>query len=237
MTVPTSFEHDTLHTANPQPVSGALLCDSYHHYYHYQASTQYLWLARICYLLGEPGEAERAIKKALFQDHFNEEALAIKDKGSADDIAHTYSKHPLFDAQFCDAVGRKQVAATALHDAGVRAVLEGNVPAATQCFESAIAAAPMHSNSHFWLGKCRLSLGDPLGAKRNLQEAISLSHIDHEAYHKAASGEHVKRARAFMACGELDLAINDFTKALDLDRTNQDAATGRETAQKIRANK
>lgn len=234
---PEDFPHDTLRTANPQPHSGALLCDSYHHFYHYQASTQYLWLARICYLLEASAEAEQAIKKALFQDHFNEEALAIKNKGSVDGIAHTYDKHPLFDAQFCNSVGRKHDAVTVLHDEGVKAVLSGDMATAVEKFMQALNISPTHSNSHLWMGKCRLAMGDAIGAKKNMQEAIRLSHLDHEAYHKAASQEHVKRAREFFKRSELDLAINDYTKALDLDRTNQDAIKERDEAQKLRANK
>lgn len=237
MTSPPNFEHDTLRTANPQPHSGALPCDSYHHYYHYQSSTQYLWLARACYLLGADAQAQEAIKKALFQDHFNAEALAIKNKGGIGDIAHTYDKHPLFDTQFCDSVGRRHDAATVPHDEGVHAVLRGDMATAVEKFAQALGASPAHSNSHLWMGKCRLAMGDATGAKKSFQEAIRLAHLDHDSYHKAASVEHLKRARAFMSRGEFDLAINDYTKALDLDRTNQDATTERTAAQKVRANK
>lgn len=188
----------------------------------------------MCYLLGNSAEAEQAIKKALFQDHFNAEALAIKNKGNSDDIAHTYDKHSLWDAEFCNSVGRKHDAATSLHDEGVKAVLSGDMATAVDRFMKALAASPTHSNSHLWMGKCRLAMGDAIGAKKNMQEAIRLAHLDHEAYHKSASQEHVKRAREFLKRGELYLAINDFNKALDLDRTNQDAIKERDAANKLR---
>lgn len=231
---PENFDHDKPPTPATQPASGALPCDGYHHFYHYQSSTQYLWLARLCHDLGDKAAAEDAVKKALFQDHFNEEALAIKTQGNTQGVNHTYSKHPLLDAQFCESVGRSPDNATTLHDGAVKAILEGNIAQAILHLEQAIAANPKHSNSHFWLGKCRMLEGRLEEARALVQEAIRLAHLDHEAYHRSASDIHLERARQFLHNGSLDLAINDYTKALDLNRSNVAASAELAAAEKLR---
>ena len=174
------------------------------------------------------------MKKALFQDHFNEEALAIKAKGSDKGIEHSYNKHPLYDVEFCASVARKTDAATALHDDAVKALLTEDTQKAILLFAEAVASFPTHSNSHFWLGKCRMLEGKTSEAKTLLLEAIRLAHQGHDAYHHSASDAHVARARAFLAEGNIDLAINDFTKALDLNRGNEVALKEREAAQRVK---
>src|ERR1700753_3853410 len=54
-----------------QDASSPLACDAYHHYYHYQSSAQYLWLATTLRVLGRTNEAIVAYNNAIFQDHFN----------------------------------------------------------------------------------------------------------------------------------------------------------------------
>lgn len=213
---------------------GALPCDAYHHYYHYQSSAQYLWLARACFALGDKDAAAAALKKALFQDHFNEEALALSSVSIPADVPFSYDKHPLRDATFLASVGLPAGVATFMHDEAAQLFEQAKYEQALKQFAKAAACDSEHSNSHFGMGKCCFMLGQFDEARKHVTEAVRLSHLAHDAYHRAASQAHVKRAREFMTQGEIDLAINDFSKALDLHRGNQDALSGREQAQKMR---
>lgn len=60
------------------------------------------------------------------------------------------------------------------------------------------------------------------------EKAIAMSSARHDAYHKHASGAHVLRGEYNMQAGELDLAIADFSKALDLWRGNAQATVLRD---------
>lgn len=213
---------------------GALPCDAHHHYYHYQSSTQYLFLARSCFALGLKEEAMNALQKALFQDHFNEEALAMKATGSAEGVARTYAKHPLTDAEFCTSVGKQPNDATTLHDAAVASWQSGDAPSAITKLKEALSAFPEHANLLLTLGRILWEMQDYTQSRDVLKEAARLAHVSHDAYHRAASAQHLERARGFAAAGELDLAVNDFNKALDLHGGNEDAKKERAEILKIK---
>jgi len=54
-------------------------------------------------------------------------------------------------------------------------------------------------------------------------EALRIFGARHERYHHHASALHVARGKMYVELAELDLAINDLTKALDLNRHNREA--------------
>jgi tetratricopeptide (TPR) repeat protein len=207
----------------------SLPCDHFHHYYHYQSCAQYLWLAETCIALEAMDEALTAYEKALFQDHFCEEAKKDVSRLTCH-VPPIYDKHPLFDIAFCSSVGELPTDATALHDAGVHATLAGDIASALAALNKAITLEPGHSNSYFARGKCWFMQKAYAKARNDFAEAIHLSHIKHDAYHQLASDEHTKRAQLFLAAREADLAIADFSKALDLNRRNKNALAGRAAA-------
>lgn len=223
MLSPLSDAHDTLPpaTCNLQ-LTGALPCDAYHHYYHYQSSAQYLLLAEILHALGMQEEMKQALQKALFQDHYNQAALAFKAEGRPAQIA--YDKHPLLDSAFCASVAMPQSASTRLHDEAVAAWQGGDGAQATALCEAALRADAQHSNSHYALARSLQAQGQHGKALPHAQEAVRLSHILHDAYHRAASQEHLARARQFLSEEAMELAYNECTKALDLHRQNREAA-------------
>lgn len=215
-------------SCNPQLQLGALPCDAWHHYYHYQSSAQYLHLAEALRLLGRSDDALAALGRALFQDHFNPVALRAREclaAGREEFLPLSdYTLHPASDHAFLASTGRADDAATELHDKAVFVIKQQDNAAAMHYLTAALALSPHHANSFFTRGRLHLAAGRPEAALADLQEAIRLSHAEHDAYHAQASEAHRERALAFLAQGELDLAINDFTKALDLDRGNRLAA-------------
>jgi len=209
-----------------------LACDLYHHNYHYQSSAQYLWLAQCWIILGRAEEAKFAYEKAIFQDHFNQEALQGLNSLEASNTTPQYDKHPLYDAEFQESIGEKAPDETILHDKAVDLYLQGEIDAALQLLEP----SKNHSNSYFLRGKCYFSQQNYEHSVADFREAIRLSHLKHDEYHICASNQHLKRGQEFLANGEIDLAIADFSKSLDLYSKNQEAIRARENAYQIKAN-
>jgi len=233
------FEHDTPDeiTCNAQSLAGALPCDAWHHYYHYQSSAQYLWLAETLRALGLAGEMKEAYTRAIFQDHFNQEALAgVKDATRATGHTPVYDKHPVFDLEFRGLIGQLPDDATKLHDEAARAFIAGDSASAVLLLDKAIASVPHHSNSLFTRGKCHFMEQRFEEARTDFAEAIRQSHRHHDAYHRNASAEHLARGRRFFERDELDLAVSDFTKALDLYRGNKQALKARAEAYRAKGN-
>lgn len=203
------------------PEKGALPCDAFHHHYHYQSSAQYTLLAHLCFALGKKEEMQLAISKALFQDHYNEEALELRASGFAGDLPR-YAKHPLTDAEFCANIGKPATRATQWHDEAM-ALMERDPAAAQELLEKLVRHYPTHSNGRFRLAQLYAVQNLHKQAYTQLIEAIRLSHEEHDGYHQTASGEHVARGAEFARHAEYDLAINEFHKALDLHRGNAEA--------------
>lgn len=213
-----------------------LSCDAYHHYYHYQSSAQYLWLATTLRVLGRTNDAIVAYNNAIFQDHFNQEALDGKkellSENSFSPFIPKYDKHPVTDAEFCKSIGELPNACTKLHDKAAAEYLAGKYA----YILSIIPPDSFHSNSCFLLGKCWFHLQRYGKATDNFREAIRLSHMHHDRYHHHASTQHFLRGTTLFYGGDLDLAIADFTKALDLNRNNCEAKMARARAYKEKGN-
>ena len=89
--------------------------------------------------------------------------------------------------------------------------------------EKLVQHYPAHSNGLYRLAFAYVQQGKAEAACAHVKEAIRLSHIEHDSYHRAASQQHFERGQQFAQVQEYDLAINDFYKALDLNRQNQQA--------------
>lgn len=208
-----------------QAASDLSVIDGYHHHYHYQSSAQYLWLGDILKLMGKHDEAATAYQKAVFQDHGNEDAIR-KLAGNPIPIVPGYCSHPVLDAEFCTAIGEDKTQETRQHDRAAHLYLAGEYKKAV----ALLLVQPAHGNSCFLLGKCYTAMEDYAKARHALTEAIGLSHSAHNAYHCLASEHHFRRGNVFLTAGETDLAIMDFSKALDLYPGNKNALQARADA-------
>jgi tetratricopeptide (TPR) repeat protein len=234
------YSASPLATCNLQPATSALPCDAWHHHYHYQSSAQYLWLAETLAALEKPDGAVAAYDKAVFQDHLNVAAIEGKKKVAgrklqvADVLQHaaSYAKHPLLDAEFCISTGGQPDESTPFHDKAAGYYLAGD-------YMRALAILPvdiLHGNSRFLRGKCWFRLKEYEKACEDLSEAVRLSHLRHDAYHRFASRQHFLRGERFLNEGGIDLAIAGFTRALDLHGGNKDARKARAAAYYAKGN-
>ena len=186
-------------------------------------------------MLGREEEAGSALERSIFQDHFNAEALEAK-KNAARTAVPNYDKHPLLDEPFLKSIGKQSLAQTSNHDRAASAFAERDYEKGCSLLDKAIGSGPPHSNSFFLRGKCRFMQGQYGLAQEDFSEAIRLSHMEHDAYHRAASEEHFKRGLDYYSREELDLAVSDFTKALDLHRGNKKALEARANAYRAKGN-
>ncbi|MEI7670298.1 MAG: hypothetical protein WCJ33_09475, partial [Pseudomonadota bacterium] len=143
-------------------------------------------------------------------------------------------KHPVYDFEFRSLIGEANKSATNLHDNAAQLYLSGHFKFTLELLLG--DNAPLNENSYFLIGKSFAMLGEFENAKNYLLEAIRLSQIKHDEYHDFASLEHVKRGRLFYAISEIDLAISDFTKALDLNNKNIEALHERAKCYRIKGN-
>lgn len=211
-----------------------LPCDAYHHYYHYQSSAQYLWLAETLVILNKICDAEIVYNKAIFQDHFNQAAIdGLNNLEKPKIIAvPVYDKHPIYDAEFCQSIGRKISLETEVHDKAVDLYLASKFDEAISLLEQNFE----HSNSHFLMGKCYFAKQEYENAEKQFLYAIAISHKSHNEYHIFASNQHLARGKEFFVSGELDLAIADFSKSLDLYPKNQETIRARANAYQSKGN-
>lgn len=77
--------------------------------------------------------------------------------------------------------------------------------------------------AYLWLGTCNIFLHKLNKANAYLLEAIALLSKQHEHYHKNFSKHFYKRGLLHHKLDEIDLALNDLNRSLDLHRSNIDA--------------
>jgi tetratricopeptide (TPR) repeat protein len=201
-------DHDT-----PLPIScnGQLACDRYHHFYHYKSSYQHLMLAQKLNAAGDEEGATKHFKAALFQDHLNEAAKI----GHAELVSASISK--LHQPELLPDGSRNKFGMTKYD---------------THITSGAIEALVTYERSLGWEEDASMELC----ARGKFAEALAISSERHDRYHRHASDEHLKRGKEFLRAGEIDLAIADFSKALDLYRGNKEARAARAGAYRAKGN-
>ena len=195
--------------------------DSYHHFYHYQSSAFQLWLAESFCAMGEWEPALAHFDKAVFQDHLNMFAL--------------YGRGYLFYRNGKSAEAWKDFSLVQKHQfSGIayeqvtqwKAVLSpyGKHPLGQKqfCPEAGIEDS-LTGDALCKTGQEHFAQGDYAKAAEHFAQAVTLSGQAHDAYHRFASQLRLQRATQFVAEGEIDLAIADCSKALDLWNENDSA--------------
>jgi tetratricopeptide (TPR) repeat protein len=126
--------------------------------------------------------------------------------------------------------------ASLFHDRGWYYQQLGEYAYASANYSSAIACDNTHSNAYYGRGKCAGYLQDMEAALQDYNAAIMLSTTQHDTYHHQASEQHVSRGIMYNETGDDDLAINDYGKALDLNRTHCEAYFKRGQAYLLKEN-
>lgn len=168
-------------------------------------------------------EADFALAQRLSGNRYaGYEALS-----AAAPLALSYDKHTLNDAAFCRDMGRGLSAATGLHDAASALFLKSDYLGALGRIDAALQADAGHANSHFLRGRCWFAMENYAKAAESFAAALAVIVHEHDAYHRQASDLHMQRGQLLCGGENWDLAIADFTKALDLHTGNLKALAER----------
>ena len=256
-----------------------VLCDGYHHYFHYQGSLYYQWRGDLYVLENDKENALKDYDKALFFDHNNRAAMNAKDALMNDKAMPSRDYRAAFECDLDYALRIKQwpqeqllpsSAAAALyakagvlgrdghyrdaidmlgqaiqlfsesaslyHDRGFFYQQLEEMDLAQADYESALKRSPTHSHAWYGKGRCAMARGEYKSAMECFNHAITLSSEQHDAYHQFASVGHMRRGKLSFFLGNRELAINDYTKALDLYPKNVDALLARANCYKGKGN-
>ena len=222
------------------------LSECYHHFYHYQGSFQYCLLAESHHQLGEWDEAATAYEKSLFQDHTNARALEGVAQLISRDMAllsENYTRMVEYDHDIPTLIylpGQKPVhkektqqrlrenkTPSGLYDLGIWYFLQGDHENARVAFAECLREDASHSKAVFAMGRIAHTHQQWRDAVAWLRHAARLLAEEHDGYHWTASHHRYMRAGLHMAMNALDMAIADYTKALELQNKNKQAYLAR----------
>lgn len=181
-------------------------CDQHHHLYHYKSSHMHLCYGLHLRASGDEAAARKEFEAAVFQDHLNSQA-----------------KEALSSLQGNAAAIQSGSPRSTRHDGGAYDThIQTHAIERLATFEASLGWEPDTS-------MVRLAVGEYL-------EALRICNDRHQRYHRHASNAHLSRGRWHEAQGNLDLAIADYSKALDLNSKNQDALHARATLYRLKEN-
>lgn len=231
------------------------LSDQYHHYYHYQGSYQYTLLAECHAYLDELGEALAAYKKAVFQDHTNPRALmglkAVENNQPLPLGLPEYTRMVEYDSDLSHYIflpGERPLKpekthtapeennASSLYDAAIHAINKKDTDKAREYFILTLKLNPEHSKAAFGLGRIAFEKHAYRDALVWIKKACAMLSEEHDAYHWTSSFHRLWRGEVYEAMGDADMAIADYSKAIDLQGKNTDAYLARAKAYLAKGN-
>jgi tetratricopeptide (TPR) repeat protein len=175
--------------------SAVMLSNQYHHYVHYICST--IHCARAEWATTDATRTE-AIEAALFQDHTNARALALRD-GALPLPAYDL---PMWEDEEWPAAIRPPAGKLSAQDMNSGAWL---------CRD----AAPVRRLAAVAFGHAAANRMDD--ARTTMEEVARLAHRWHRHYHRQASLHRLQRGRIWQAMEEPYLALDEFRHAHDID--------------------
>lgn len=155
-------------------------------------------------------------------------AQLVPDEKAASEYlrAHSYGQHGQYRealAAMDKAIMHLPTSAALFHDRGCYNLHLGAYGCGISDYSEAITLDSTHSNAYYGRGTCFWHQQKRRPALQDYDDAIRLSTMKHEAYHHQASQLHAVRGEIYGRIGEIELAINDYTKAIDLNRQHVDA--------------
>ncbi len=211
------------------------LNDKYHPLIHFQGS--HLFLDKACALdhLDRADEAEKDFEHAVFLDHRNEFAMNKMRTSPANTLSNYHPSTPrlqdyhnriklsmhgyLFNAiptsdgdtlPFDDDVLG--------HDAAYTLQENGNIVAARNAYETHLKNHMRCRHSWHHLGQCHVMLGELYEAVRCFGRSAKIEESVHKAYHTDAARHFTNRGIIYLMQDDWDMALNDFNKALNLNK-------------------
>ena len=211
----------------------------YHPLVHFESSALWWLEARHAQRLGDAGRAIAACDAAIFQDHRNAPALALRreyavqrgEAALAEKHGRILATLPMMDTY------HEALPTFAQWDAAIalngQPAQQPSLPDAYASHDLAFAKydfdamrqAVASLNEHPLPARhlAEWHFAEPKTCEQWLQAGLTRLKAWHGRYHRNAALHHALRAECFEAIGELELARNDWRKCWDLDAENEAA--------------
>ncbi len=197
----------------------------YHALIHYECSAQFLQRALMHLAMGEQDKAQADLDDAIFQDHDNAAALFLKQNSWHKDIQiPKYTSNLMTETHWHNETGRVRSELHELqahqqeHDKAIYFFRHNNMRAAFVVIGELLKTRPDYSMAWHHRALMHLHIGETRQAYDDLNRAIETAHIWHQAYHRDAALHHYHRGQVYARSSQPELAIMDFSKALELDK-------------------
>jgi|GEM_PF-6703287 len=211
------------------------LNDKYHPLIHFQGSHLFLDKAVTLLHLERDDEAEKDFEHAVFLDHRNTLAINRTKTSPSNSLSEYHPSTPrltdyhsriklsmhgyLFDAipatdgealPFSDDILK--------HDAAYDLQEAGKITRARNAFENHLKDNMRCRHSWHHLGQCHVMLGELYEAVRCFGRSAKLEESVHKRYHVDAARHFTNRGIIYLMKEEWDMALNDFNKAINLNK-------------------
>ena len=238
------------------------LADQYHPLIHFQGSHLYFDMAQIAMIMGNMKKAEEYSDKAVFFDHNNEAAKMMKNEVTTKFSSSDYSKSSINILDYHNKIKLSQqgflfeaspekpktIAGLSSimveHDRAMNDISSGDLDNGFNILLELTKNIDNHENDETTKQMIFHHLGQAYArqenwgkAKESFEQAKIYDKILHESYHMQASRLYYDRGCFYFENNEDDMAINDFNKALYLDKNNMLALQSRLELNKKRNNR
>ena len=216
------------------------LNDKYHPIIHFQGSHLFLDKAVTLLHLKREDEAEKDFEHAVFLDHRNTLAInrtrtspsnALSDYHPSTSRLTDYhnriklSMHGyLFDAiPMTNGDDLPFDKATLAHDAAYTLQETGNITQARDGYKAVLKDNMRCRHSWHHLGQCHVMQGELYEAVRCFGRSAAIEEDIHQHYHTDAARHYCNRGIIYLMKEDWDMALNDFNKALNLNKDDAKA--------------
>lgn len=197
----------------------------YHAPIHFECSAQFLLRAKLHFPMGEEQKAKADIESAIFQDHDNRPALQMKRDGWKRDMQLAeYDRHLMTECEWYFETTRNRREMNDLlphqwqHDRAIFFMRQGDFHQAGAILSDLLKQRPAYPMAWHHRALIFLELNEPRQAFSDVNRAIAEAEKWHETYHHDAALHHYHRGQLYAEMGEMEMAVMDFSKAIDLDK-------------------
>ena len=197
----------------------------YHAPIHFECSAQFTLRAVLHFEMGEHEKAKADLEAAIFQDHENHVAQNLKMNGYTRGMqVQEYTHDLMTETAWHFETSRKHTEIGELqpyqqqHDKAIYFYRHGLMKEAVATLSMLLKQQPNYPMAWHHRAEMYLVMNERRQAYADINRAIEESHLWHEGYHYNAALHHLHRGLVYAQTGQPEMAMMDFSKALDLHK-------------------